>query len=392
MNRSLIVILATVTLDSVGIGLVTPVIPSLLRELSHDTHVAGKFGYFLALYSLMQFVFSPVLGSLSDRFGRRPVLLVSLAGAAIDYTVMALTPLLSVLYIGRVVAGITGANMAVATAYIADISREDERAKRFGYMNACLGLGFVAGPMLGGLVGAFSPRYPFLLAAVFNGLNFLVGYFVLPESRSPEANRTEKKSLNPIASMRWVWGVKVLLPLLSIFFVIHLVGQVPGTIWVIYGEDKFGWDARTVGLSLAAFGILFAVTQAFLTEPATKRFGERGAIVVGLLMDSTGYVLIAFATKGWMAFAVMPFLVAGGIAMPALQSLLSKQVDEGKQGELQGTLTSLMSLTSIFGPVVVTELYAAVSWTGVVWVAGAALYVLCFPALWRRPGSEIAVE
>ncbi|WP_406697625.1 Tet(A)/Tet(B)/Tet(C) family tetracycline efflux MFS transporter [Singulisphaera sp. Ch08] len=386
MNRPLIVILVTVTLDSVGIGLVTPVIPSLLRELTHDSQIAGRYGYFLALYSLMQFLFSPILGSLSDRFGRRPVLLVSLAGAAIDYTVMALTPFLSILYLGRMVAGVTGANMAVATAYIADISREDERAKRFGYMNACFGLGFVAGPLIGGLVGTFSPRYPFLVAALFNGLNFLLGYFVLPESRSTEASRAEKSAMNPIQSLRWVWGVKVLLPFLVIYFVIHLVGQVPGTIWVIYGEDKFGWDSRIIGLSLAAFGILHAVSQAFLTGPITKLLGERGSIILGLLSDGSAYVLMAFATRGWMAFATMPLFTTGGIAMPALQSLISNQVNEDKQGELQGTLVSLMSLAAVFGPIAVTELYAAYSdsWTGIVWVAGATLYLFCIPALWRK--------
>ena len=394
MNRSLVVILATITLDSIGIGLILPVIPSLLRELSHDSQVAGRFGYFLALYSLMQFVFSPVLGSLSDRFGRRPVLLVSLAGAAIDYAIMALTPLLSVLYVGRVVAGVTGANMAVATAYIADVSREDERAKRFGYMNACFGLGFVAGPLLGGLVGALSPRYPFVLAAIANGLNFSLAYFVLPESRHPEANRAVEKSFSPLVSLRWVWGMPVLLPLLTIYFVVQLVGQVGQSIWVIYCEDRFGWDARMVGLSFAAFGILHAIAQAFLTGPATKLFGERGSIVFGFLADGTAYVFMAFATEGWMAFALMPLFTAGGIAMPALQSLLSKQVDEEKQGELQGILTSLMSLTAIVGPIAVTELYAATaaSWRGAVWVAGAGLYALCFPALWRKPRPSAAVE
>jgi MFS transporter, DHA1 family, tetracycline resistance protein len=343
---------------------------------------------------LMQFVFSPILGSLSDRFGRRPVLLVSLAGAAIDYAVMALTPLLSVLYLGRVIAGVTGANMAVATAYIADVSREDERAKRFGYMNACFGLGFVAGPLLGGLVGTLSPRYPFLLAAVSNGLNFLLGYFVLPESRTPGASRVNDERFRPFTSLRWVWGMNVLLPLLIVWIVVQLVGQIGATIWVIYGEDKFGWDSRMVGLSLAAFGILHAGAQAFLTGPATKLCGERGSLVLGLLADGAGYVLMALATKGWMAFALMPLFTLGGIAMPALQSLLSNQVDNEKQGELQGILTSLMSLTAVVGPIAVTELYVATSGsaTGAVWFAGAALYALCFPALWQNPRPVKAVD
>src|SRR4051794_5644081 len=253
VNRALVVILATVIIDAAGIGLALPVIPTLLRELSRETRIAGRFGYFMAIYPFMQFLFSPVLGRLSDRLGRRPVLLMSLAGAAVDYLIMGLSPLLWVLYLGRAFAGLSGANMAVATAYIADISDNDERAARFGYMNACFGLGFVAGPLLGGLVGTLSPRYPFLLAAVSNGLNFLLGYFVLPESWTPEASRAEPASLNPLDSLRRFLGKKALRPWLIIFFAFHLVGQVPGTIWILYGEDQFGWDTRTIGLSLSAF-------------------------------------------------------------------------------------------------------------------------------------------
>src|SRR4051794_8224763 len=185
VNRALVVILATVIIDAAGIGLALPVIPTLLRELSHETRIAGRFGYFMAIYPFMQFLFSPVLGRLSDRFGRRPVLLVSLGVATVDYLIMGLSPVLSVLYVGRALAGMTGANLAVATAYIADLSGPDERARRFGYMNACFGLGFVAGPLLGGLVGGVSPRYPFLLAALFSGLNLAMGIFVLGESRKP---------------------------------------------------------------------------------------------------------------------------------------------------------------------------------------------------------------
>src|SRR3954468_9426297 len=192
VNRALIVIMATVVLDAVGIGLALPVIPTLLRELSHETRIAGRFGYFMAIFPFMQFLFSPMLGRLSDRLGRRPVLLVSLGVATVDYLTMGLSPILAILYVGRAFAGMTGANLAVATAYIADISSPDERARRFGYMNACFGLGFVAGPLLGGLAGSLSPRYPFLLAALFSGLNLHLGIFVLPESHRPGAAPDEK--------------------------------------------------------------------------------------------------------------------------------------------------------------------------------------------------------
>ena len=318
----------------------------MLRELSHETRIAGRFGYFMAIYPFMQFLFSPVLGRLSDRFGRRPVLLVSLGVASVDYLIMGLSPLLAVLYVGRALAGMTGANLAVATAYIADISGPDERARRFGYMNACFGLGFVAGPLLGGLAGSLSPRYPFLLAALFSGLNLLMGIFVLPESHKPESE-PDQKGRSFVASLLSIRNNRTLLPLLMIYFLVNLIGQIPGSLWIINGEDRFGWDVWMVGLTFAAFGILHAVAQAFFTEPTTRRFGERGAILLGVACDCAAFVAMALITKGWMVFAIMILFTAGGIALPAFQSLLSRQVSEEHQGELQGTLVSLTSLTEV---------------------------------------------
>jgi DHA1 family tetracycline resistance protein-like MFS transporter len=385
-NRPLIVILSTVALDAVGIGLALPVIPSLLRELSHESRIAGHYGYFMAIYPLMQFLFSPVLGRLSDRFGRRPVLLVSMAGAVVDYSVMGLSPLLSVLYLGRMVAGITGASVAVATAYIADISGEDDRARRFGYMNAAFGLGFVAGPLMGGLFGSLSPRYPFFLAALFNALNLILGYFTLPESHlrgDPPADRGPRDrigSFGAILANRAIW------PSLAAYFLIFLISQIPNSIWVVYGEDKFGWDVWMVGLTYAGFGLLHAVAQAFLTEPTTRRFGERGAIFLGVMVDSSAFVAMALVTRGWMVFPILILFTAGGIAITALQSMLSKQVDEARQGELQGTLVSLTSLAEIIGPIAATTIYAALpSWArGAVWLVGVGLYAVCFPFLLSR--------
>jgi MFS transporter, DHA1 family, tetracycline resistance protein len=382
VNRALIVILATIALDAIGIGLALPVIPSLLRELSHETRIASRFGYFMAIYPLMQFLFSPVLGRLSDRFGRRPVLLVSIAVGSVDYLIMGLSPLLTVLYMGRVLAGITGANLAVATAYIADISSPDERSTRFGYMNACFGVGFVAGPLMGGLVGSLSPRYPFLLAALFNGLNLLVAFFALPESHTHGG--TESKSRSFLASLLAIRDNRTLLPLLTIYFLIYLIGQIPGSLWIVYGEDRFGWDVWMVGLTFAAFGILHAIAQAFFTGPTTRRLGERGAVILGGVCDSVAYVAMALITDGWMVFAVMFLFTVGGIAMPALQSLLSGQVDDAHQGELQGTLVSITSLTEVIGPIAATRIYAASSFPGLVWIVGAGLYVLCFPVIMSR--------
>jgi DHA1 family tetracycline resistance protein-like MFS transporter len=383
VNRALFVILATITLDAIGIGLALPVIPSLLRELSHETRIAGRFGYFMAIYPFMQFLFSPVLGRLSDRFGRRPVLLVSLAGAAVDYLIMGLSPLLGILYVGRVFAGLTGANLAVATAYIADISSPEERAKRFGYMNACFGLGFVAGPLLGGFVGGISLRYPFLLAALFNGLNLLLGLFVLPESHMHREVTTEAKTKSLVASLLSIRENRALLPLLAIYFLIHLIGQIPGSLWIINGEDRFGWNPWMVGLTFAAFGILHAIAQAFFTGPSVRYFGERGAIIMGVLSDSLAYIAMAIITRGWMVFAIMILFTIGGIALPGFQSLLSRRVDEEHQGELQGTLVSLVALTEVIGPIGATNLYA-VTEPGFVWLVGAGLYLLCIPIIMSR--------
>jgi DHA1 family tetracycline resistance protein-like MFS transporter len=385
VNRALIAILAVVVLDAVGIGLALPVIPSLLRELSHETQVAGRFGYFMAIYPFMQFLCSPVLGRLSDRFGRRPVLLVSLGVATIDYLIMGLSPLLTVLYAGRALAGITGANLAVATAYIADISGPDERARRFGHMNACFGLGFVAGPLLGGLVGSVSPRYPFLLAALFSGLNLATGAFVLRESRGPggEPEQGRQSFVATLLSMR---DDRTLMPLLVIFFLVNLIGQIPGSLWIINGEDRFGWGVWMVGLTFAAFGILHAVAQAFFTGPTTRLLGERGAILLGVACDCSGFLAMALITEGWMVFAIMFLFTAGGVALPAFQALLSRRVGEEHQGELQGTLVSLTSLTEVVGPIAATSIYAAspASSPGLVWLVGAGLYVLCVPVILRQ--------
>lgn len=390
IDRPLLVILATATLDAVGMGLVLPILPSLLREVSHEAEVAEHFGYFLAAYALMQFVFSPILGALSDRFGRRPILLASLAGATVDYLLMTFAPSLAWLYVGRIVAGITGANMAVATAYLADISSEEQRADRYGALNACFGLGFVIGPMLGGLIGADSPRHPFAAAALFNGLNFLMALVALPESHTAERKSFTVPHLNPFRSLRWVFGVRGLFSFVLVYWILCCADQVPATIWVIYGEDRFHWSTRTVGLSFAFYGLLHSGAQAFLTGRLTSRWGNRGTLVIALLFENMGYLLMAVATESWMPFAICIPLAIGGIATPALQAIMSNRVGEDQQGELQGTLVSLMSLASIAGPILVTGLYEHTKPThpGAIWIAGAIIYLLCFPILWHgRRGS-----
>ncbi|MDC9824596.1 Tet(A)/Tet(B)/Tet(C) family tetracycline efflux MFS transporter [Devosia sp. ZB163] len=396
MNRALAVILAAVTLDAIGIGLIFPILPRLLEDVSHSHEVATLMGLMLAIYSAMQFLFSPILGVLSDRFGRRPVLLISLAGAAIDYVVMAFAPELWMLVVGRAIAGITSANMAVATAYITDISAEEERAKRFGYFHAMFGIGFIIGPVLGGIIGDIWVRAPFLVAAALNALNFALALFVLPESRRGDAGtRFSFDTLNPFKPLGWALSFASLLPLMVIFVIMNFVGTMYGTVWALFGQDTFEWNGLMIGLSLGAFGLFHAGAQALLTGPAAARLGERWALVVGMACELTALVILGFATQGWILFALAPLFALGGIGMPALQSLTTRQVDADNQGKLQGVLASLVSLSAIFGPIFFSWVYFVLkpTWPGLVWIVGGAVYLLALPLLLgiRRTRSATVV-
>lgn len=383
MNRSLFVIICVVALDAVGIGLIFPILPGLLKELTGNGEISTVYGLILAAYAAMQFLFAPILGLLSDRIGRRPVLVVSLAGAAIDYLIMAFAPALWVLVVGRLVAGITSANMSVAGAYIADITEEKDRAQRFGWMSAAFGIGFIVGPVLGGLLSIYFLRAPFLVAAGLNALNLVLALVVLKESRAPSREKLELKALNPFAPLRWAFSFPALAPLIALFLIFAINGDIPGTIWVLYGTEKFVWSGLTVGLSLATFGLCHALAQALLTGPVNKRIGERWTIVVGIVVDSLAFLGMAFATNGWMAFALTPLFAMGGVGQPALQSLMSAEAGDDRQGELQGVLASALSVTSIIGPLIGTTVYffSKPAFMGAVWILPVALYLLAIPVL-----------
>jgi len=384
MNKALVVILAAVTLDAIGIGLIFPILPALLREVGHTTDIATILGVMLALYSACQFLFSPILGVLSDRFGRRPVLLVSLAGAAIDYLVMAFAPELWLLVIGRAIAGVTSANMAVATAYITDISGEEERAKRFGLFHAMFGIGFIIGPVLGGILGDIWLRSPFLLAALLNAANFALALFVLPESRPGQSDaRFTWNTLNPFKPLAWALTFKALIPLMTIYLIMNLVGTVYGSVWAIFGEDVFAWNGKMIGLSLGAYGLLHAIAQAFLTGPAVARLGERWALLLGMACEVSAMLVMALAGQGWLVFVIMPIFALGGIGVPALQSLMTRQVDAQRQGQLQGVLASLVSLASVFGPLFFTMTYHGLrsAWPGAIWLVAICIYLLALPLI-----------
>lgn len=384
MNKALIVILAAVVIDAIGIGLIFPILPALLKDVAHTSEVSTLYGVMLALYAAMQFLFSPVLGVLSDRYGRRPVLLVSLAGAAIDYVIMAFAPELWMLVVGRAIAGLTSANMAVATAYITDISAEEERAKRFGYFHAMFGIGFIIGPVLGGLLGDVWVRAPFIAAALLNAGNFALALFVLPESRPGDAGtRFELANLNPFKPLGWAMTFRTLLPLMAIFVIVNFVGTVYGTAWAMFGNDAFAWSGLWVGISLGAYGLFHALAQAFATGPVVKWLGERWALIAGVACEATALISTGFATQGWIVFAVMPLFALGGVGIPALQSLMTQQVDADNQGKLQGVLSSLVSLSAVFGPLFFSYIYFMLrpTWPGAIWIVAASVYLLALPLM-----------
>lgn len=377
----LVVIFTTVALDAAGIGLVFPILPRLIADLTRPEMAAPTIGVMTALYAAMQFVFAPVLGALSDRIGRRPVLLVSLAGAAVNYGVMAVAPQLWLLFVGRAIAGLTSANMAVATAYLTDISREDERARRFGLFNAVFGAGFIVGPVLGGWFGDMALRLPFLVAAALNAGNLLLALFVLPEPRRPLGAPLDAAALSPLAPLRWLFTVQGLLPLVAVYFILSAGGEAYAVCWALWGSDTFQWNGLMVGLSLGAFGVCQMLTQAFLPGPATRWFGERRAVLIGLAGASAALVVLAFARQGWVVFAVMPVFALGGIGTPALQALATRQVDRSRQGQLQGVIASAISLAAIVAPLLFSNVYFAVRavWPGAIWLLVVGLNALVLP-------------
>jgi DHA1 family tetracycline resistance protein-like MFS transporter len=335
----------------------------------------------MALYATMQFVFAPVLGSLSDRLGRRPVLLISLAGAAVNYLFLALAPNLWMLLLGRAIAGLTSANTSVAAAYITDISPEDKRARRFGLLNAMFGIGFIVGPVLGGALGDYGLRLPFMAAAMLNACNLLLAFFMLPESRTPTREPIDLRALNPLRPLRWVFSAKSLLPVTLIFFTFSAAGEVYGTCWAMWGSDAFQWNGLWIGVSLGAYGVCQTLAQAFLPGPAVKLIGERATILTGVAAACVALLVMAFATQSWMIFAIMPVFALGGIGAPALQSLATRQVDESLQGQFQGVLASAVSLASIVCPLAFSSIYFGVRahWPGAIWLSALAVYAIMVP-------------
>lgn len=357
---ALVFIFFTLFLDIFGVGLVIPILPKLVESLQGGNVAAASHtvGALAALYALMQFVFAPVLGSLSDRFGRRPVILSSLFGSGLDYVLLAFAPSLPWFFIGRALNGISGANITAATAYIADISPPEKRAANFGIIGAAFGLGFIAGPAVGGLLGNHDLRLPFLVAAGMTLVNWLYGWFVLPESLAPENRRPFSWArANPLGSLAALGRVRIVAGLSVSFFLLKLSEYSLHATWVLYTGYRYGWTSGQVGLSLATVGLMAAIVQGGLARRIIPALGEvmalrSGLVVAGLVMAAYG-----FASQGWMIYALLVVGSFGGIAGPAMQGLISCNTPANEQGAVQGALTSLGSVAGFIAPLIGTGLF-----------------------------------
>lgn len=354
-------IFITLLIDVTGLGIIIPVFPTLITELiDGNLSEASEWGGWLTFaYAIMQFIFAPILGNLSDRYGRRPVLLFSLLGFGLDYIFLAFAPTIWWLFLGRIIAGITGASFTTAAAYIADISPPEKRAQNFGMIGVAFGLGFIIGPVIGGLLGQFGPRVPFIAAAALSLLNAIYGYFVLPESLPKDHRRKfEWKRANPVGSLMHLKKFPAIGGLIISLILIYIAAHAVQTTWSFYNMEKFKWNEAWVGYSLGFVGLMIAIVQGGLIRVVIPRLGQERSVYAGLLLYTLGLVLFAFATSGWMMFVfIIPYCM-GGIAGPALQGIISGYVPQNEQGELQGALTSLMSVTTIIGPLMMTYLFA----------------------------------
>jgi DHA1 family tetracycline resistance protein-like MFS transporter len=360
-RAALVFIFITLVLDMFALGMVIPVLPKLVENfLGGDTPRAAEiFGLFSTVWALMQFLFSPVHGALSDRFGRRPLILLSNFGLGLDYILMALAPNLWWLFIGRLISGISAASISTSYAYIADVTLPEQRAGRFGMLGAAIGVGFVLGPAVGGILGVYDPRLPFWVAAGLSLANAMYGFFILPESL-PRERRGEfsLKRANPIGSLKLLGAHPELSGLAGVHFLAQLAHVVLPSTFVLYAGYRLGWDERAVGLSLAGYGVCFMVIQAGLTGRMVRRFGERTMLIVGLVFGVIGFIMMGFAATDFWAWASIPVTSTWGFAGPSLQSLMSRRVQPSEQGQLQGANGSLQGIASLIGPVMFTLIFA----------------------------------
>jgi MFS transporter, DHA1 family, tetracycline resistance protein len=360
-KNAIFFIFITLVIDVIGFGIIIPVMPKLIKELiNRDLSSASKIGgWLLFAYAFTQFVFAPIVGNLSDQFGRRPILLLSLFGFAIDYLFLAFAPTIAWLFLGRIIAGITGASMTTASAYIADISTAENRTKNFGMIGAAFGIGFIVGPAIGGFLGTYGARVPFYAAAILCFVNFLYGYYILPESLQPENRRQFSwKRANPIGAFKSLKKYPNLYGLLFALFLVNIGSHAVHSNWSYFTMYQFKWSEALVGASLGFVGLLVGVVQGGLIRWINPKLGNQKSIIYGLFLYALGMLLFAFATETWMMFVFLIPYCLGGICGPAIQALISENIPANEQGEIQGTLTSLVSLTSIVGPPLMTGIFA----------------------------------
>jgi MFS transporter, DHA1 family, tetracycline resistance protein len=354
-------IFVTLLIDVTGFGIIIPVMPGLIQQLTGGSmSLAATYGgWLIAVYAVTQFVCAPVVGGMSDRYGRRPILLGSLFGFSLDYLFLSFAPTIGWLFVGRIIAGAMGASFTTAGAYIADISTPENRAQNFGLMGAAFGLGFIIGPVIGGLLGDFGPRVPFMAAAGLAMINWLYGFFILPESLKLENRRKfEWKRANPVGTLSSLLRYKVIAGLIATLALVYVSSHAVQSNWSYYTIEKFKWTPGDIGISLGIIGFMSALVQGLLIRKIIPSLGQHRSVYVGLGLYSLGFLLYAFSTQGWMMYAITVVYCMGGIAGPALQGVMSGVVPPNEQGELQGGFTSLMSLASVLGPPLMNGLFA----------------------------------
>lgn len=381
-------VLFTVMLDAIGFGLIMPVMPDLMLDLGNsDLGKAAIWGGILSsVFAFMQFLFGPLLGNLSDRFGRRPVLLTSLFVMSIDYLIMGFAASLWILFVGRVIGGITAANHATAAAVIADVSKPEEKAANFGLLGAAFGVGFILGPLLGGLLSELGPRAPFFAAAVLAGGNMIFGYFVLTETVPPEKRRVFHWGRTlPFGAFRAVGALPGQARMLVVVGLYELAFVVYPVMWAYFTIEKFGWGGKMVGISLASFGAAMAIVQGGLIRLVIPRLGEHRTAMIGIFFNGVAFLFYAVVPVGWMIFLLMPFTALGALASPAIQGIMSRTASDDAQGELQGVVSSIRAMSMIVGPLVLTWLFsrftgasAAFYFPGAPFVLSTALMVLAW--------------
>src|SRR5438876_2889780 len=354
-------ILIMVAFDFLAFGIIVPVLPDLIRsfeggDFARASAITGYFGF---AWNAMQFIFSPLLGAWSDRFGRRPVILISCFGLSIDYVFMALAPSLRWLFVGRIISGITASNVATGFAYITDVTPPEERPKKFGLISAAFGLGFVIGPAVGGYLGNINLRFPFWAAAALSLANALYGFFILPESLPPERrSKSAWHMANPLGSLTLLRSHPQLFGLASVMTLFYLAQQSLPAVFVLYTQYRYAWTERDVGLALAVVGVSTSIVSGILVGPFVRRFRERRSVLSGLTFGTIGFLSFAFARRGWISLCAIPFLGLWGIAGPSVQSLMSRRVDPTSQGKLQGAINSIRAITGMIGPLLFTQVLA----------------------------------